>query len=102
MAPTVGPAALQPGRRLRLQATDRLLWVWLSRLWTGWRSAPIRDRTTAERTVRQSCVLEKLQERPSIGSLEFDITPSQETLITVARRGLGVSFAPEPCTVRAW
>ena len=27
------------GRRLRLSATDRLLWVWLSRLWADWRSA---------------------------------------------------------------
>jgi hypothetical protein len=26
------------GRRLRLQTSDRLLLVWLSRLWTGWRS----------------------------------------------------------------
>src|SRR5882762_3422059 len=27
------------GHRVRLRATDRLLWAWLSRLWTGWRSA---------------------------------------------------------------
>lgn len=27
------------GHRLRLHTSDRLLWVWLSRLWTGWRSA---------------------------------------------------------------
>ncbi len=27
------------GRRVRLRATDRILWVWLSRLWAGWRSA---------------------------------------------------------------
>lgn len=27
------------GHRLNLRVTDRLLWVWLSRLWTGWRSA---------------------------------------------------------------
>jgi putative transposase len=26
-------------RRLRLRAPDRVLWVWLSRLWSGWRSA---------------------------------------------------------------
>jgi putative transposase len=26
-------------RRLRLRWTDRLLWVWLSRLWNDWRSA---------------------------------------------------------------
>jgi putative transposase len=26
-------------RRLRLRWTDRLLWVWLSRLWNAWRSA---------------------------------------------------------------
>lgn len=26
-------------RRLRLSVTDRLLWVCLSRLWSGWRSA---------------------------------------------------------------
>lgn len=26
-------------RRLRLSVTDQLLWVWLSRLWSGWRSA---------------------------------------------------------------
>lgn len=25
------------GRRLRLRATDRIFWVWLSRLWQGWR-----------------------------------------------------------------
>ena len=29
------------GHRIRLRATDRLLWVWLSRLWTNWRSALI-------------------------------------------------------------
>ncbi len=29
------------GHRLRLHNSDRLLWVWLSRLWTGWRSALI-------------------------------------------------------------
>jgi putative transposase len=27
------------GHRLRLGRTDRLLWVWLSRLWSGWQSA---------------------------------------------------------------
>jgi len=27
------------GRKLRLSFADRLLWVWLSRLWSGWRSA---------------------------------------------------------------
>ena len=27
------------GRRVRLQNWDRILWVWLSRLWTGWRTA---------------------------------------------------------------
>lgn len=26
-------------RRLRLNASDRLLWVWLSQMWNGWRSA---------------------------------------------------------------
>jgi hypothetical protein len=26
-------------RRLRLNSVDRLLWVWLSRLWSQWRSA---------------------------------------------------------------
>ena len=26
-------------RRLRLNSADRLLWVWLSRLWSQWRSA---------------------------------------------------------------
>src|SRR6266849_9147347 len=26
-------------RRIRLRATDRILGVWLSRLWSGWRSA---------------------------------------------------------------
>jgi putative transposase len=26
-------------RKVRLSAADRLLWVWLSRLWSGWRSA---------------------------------------------------------------
>src|SRR5471030_40269 len=25
------------GRRLRLRAADRLFWVWLSRVWQGWR-----------------------------------------------------------------
>jgi hypothetical protein len=35
------------------------------------------------------------------GSSAFDITPSRNTLITVARRGRGVSFAPDPCIVRA-
>jgi hypothetical protein len=24
--------------RVRLRATDRVFWVWLSRLWSGWRS----------------------------------------------------------------
>ena len=27
------------GRRLRLSSIDRLFWVWLSRFWSGWRSA---------------------------------------------------------------
>jgi putative transposase len=27
------------GHRLRLSRADRFLWVWLSRLWSGWRSA---------------------------------------------------------------
>jgi putative transposase len=27
------------GRRVHLKLCDRLLWVWLSRLWAGWRSA---------------------------------------------------------------
>src|SRR6266852_3274991 len=27
------------GHRLRLSGADRVLWVWLSRLWNGWRSA---------------------------------------------------------------
>ena len=26
------------GRRLRLRTADRIFWVWLSRLWTGWRT----------------------------------------------------------------
>src|SRR5712692_4602431 len=26
-------------RRLRLATADRWLWVWLSRIWTGWRTA---------------------------------------------------------------
>lgn len=26
-------------RKLSLNVADRLLWVWLSRLWSGWRSA---------------------------------------------------------------
>jgi hypothetical protein len=26
-------------KRPKLRAADRLLWVWLSRVWTGWRSA---------------------------------------------------------------
>ena len=26
-------------QRLRLSVADRLLWVWLSRVWTDWRSA---------------------------------------------------------------
>ena len=26
-------------RRLRLRVTDRLVWVWLSRLWSGWRDS---------------------------------------------------------------
>jgi putative transposase len=30
----------QTVHRPRLHATDRLFWVWLSRLWTGWRDAP--------------------------------------------------------------
>lgn len=28
-----------PGRRVQLRPRDRILWAWLSRLWTGWRSA---------------------------------------------------------------
>jgi putative transposase len=27
------------GHRLRLGRADRLLWVWLSRLWSGWQAA---------------------------------------------------------------
>ena len=29
------------GRRVLLRASDRLMWVWLSKLWPGWRSALI-------------------------------------------------------------
>src|SRR6202165_5074398 len=29
------------GHKLRLSSADRVLWVWLSRLWTEWRSALI-------------------------------------------------------------
>src|SRR6266853_1708162 len=29
------------GHKLRLSSADRTLWVWLSRLWTEWRSALI-------------------------------------------------------------
>jgi len=33
-------AALQPcSKRPRLRKRDRIFWVWLSRIWTGWRSA---------------------------------------------------------------
>jgi hypothetical protein len=32
---------LSGSHRLRLSFTDRLLWVWLSQLWSGWRSALI-------------------------------------------------------------
>ena len=28
-------------RRLRLTRADRLLWVWLSRVWDGWRAAVV-------------------------------------------------------------
>src|SRR2546425_1165020 len=31
----------QKPKRLMLNRTDRWLWVWLSRLWSGWRSALI-------------------------------------------------------------
>ena len=27
------------GHRLRLGRVDRILWVWLTRVWSGWRSA---------------------------------------------------------------
>jgi hypothetical protein len=27
--------------RIRLRDIDRILWVWLSQLWAGWRSGPI-------------------------------------------------------------
>jgi len=27
------------GHKLRLSRVDRILWVWLSQLWTGWRTA---------------------------------------------------------------
>src|SRR5258708_37446006 len=41
------------GRRVRLRATDRILWVWLSRLWAGWRSAlVIRARPTVSQELR--------------------------------------------------
>src|SRR3984893_1597734 len=30
---------LSQDRRLRLRSCDRLLWVWLSRVWSNWRSA---------------------------------------------------------------
>jgi putative transposase len=33
-------AVLKEGtKRPRLRKRDRIFWVWLSRLWTGWRSA---------------------------------------------------------------
>ena len=30
---------LSQDRRLRLRSCDRLVWVWLSRIWSNWRSA---------------------------------------------------------------
>ena len=33
------PAAVEPEPQACLQDSDRILWVWLSRLWPGWPSA---------------------------------------------------------------
>src|SRR5712664_3995460 len=37
-------------RRLRLTGFDRLLWVWLSRVWQGWRAAVVIVTGTALQT----------------------------------------------------
>src|SRR6516164_2508606 len=36
-------------RRVKVSPADRLFWVWLSRLWPGWRSALARDGKTRDR-----------------------------------------------------
>ncbi len=36
-------------KRPRLHRRDRIFWIWLSRLWRGWRSSLIRDRPTRAR-----------------------------------------------------
>jgi putative transposase len=65
------------GHRVRLRATDRLLWVWLSRLWTGWQSALVivkpetvefvnRHRLASERLPALLDLEESPSRRPSI------------------------------------
>src|SRR4029450_5394067 len=38
-SPPVGDCESCPRPRVRLTAIDRVLWVWLSHRWRGWRSA---------------------------------------------------------------
>ena len=51
-------AVLHRGQRPRLRKRDRIFWVWLSRLWRGWRSALlIVQPETVIRWHRQVCLL---------------------------------------------
>src|SRR6516165_10237151 len=47
--------------RPRLRRTDRLLWVWLARVWTGWRAALVivapRDRGSRHRVAVAAAAL---------------------------------------------
>src|ERR1700692_2442812 len=54
------------GHKLRLNSADRVFWVWLSRLWTDWRSALIivKPETVIVASTRLSTLLE-MEEPPS-------------------------------------
>ncbi len=80
-----------------LHATDRLLWVWLSRLWTGWRSALVIVKpkmVIASHRLRIPALLEMRRHR------EGRPTVSQELRDLIRRMSLAkqptMTFAKQP------
>src|SRR5260370_20543825 len=53
------------GRRLRLRWADRVLWVWLSRLWNDWRSALllVKPQTVIASHRRRFCLYSRRKRR---------------------------------------
>jgi len=70
-------------RRLRLRSCDRLVWVWLSRVWPNWRSALcILKPETRHRLAppRLSAVLEMEKQRSSWSTVGADRSPKPDPI----------------------